>query len=286
MQVAPSQRYVSCATPTGLHRLGYLEWGDPANPNVVVCVHGLTRCARDFDALARSLVDRYRVICPDMPGRGSSDWLKNPAEYEIPVYVSDCVTLIARLDVEQVDWVGTSMGGLIGMALAAMPGAPIRRLVLNDAGPVLSAVSLARIGQYVGNAPRFPDFDSAVQYIRTIAASFGPHTVEEWNFLTDVVVRKQADESYVAHYDPALSIPFRKIVMNRDIELWHLYDAVRAKTLVIRGAESDLLPRATAEQMRRRGPMAEVVEFEGVGHAPTLMHGDQTAVVRDFLLRA
>jgi pimeloyl-ACP methyl ester carboxylesterase len=286
MQVAPSQRYVSCATPTGLHRLGYLEWGDPANPNVVVCVHGLTRCARDFDALARALVDRYRVICPDMPGRGSSDWLKNPAEYEIPIYVSDCVTLIARLDVEQVDWVGTSMGGLIGMALAAMPGAPIRRLVLNDAGPILSAASLARIGQYVGNAPRFPDFDSAVQYIRTIAASFGPHTDEEWNFLTDVVVRKQADESYVAHYDPALSIPFRKIVMNRDIELWHLYDAVRAKTLVIRGADSDLLPRATAEQMRRRGPMAEVVEFEGVGHAPTLMHGDQTAVVRDFLLRA
>ncbi len=286
MQVAPSQRYVSCATPTGLHRLGYLDWGDPANPNVVVCVHGLTRCARDFDPFARALVDRYRVICPDMPGRGSSDWLKNPAEYEIPIYVSDCVTLIARLDVEQVDWVGTSMGGLIGMALAAMPGAAIRRLVLNDAGPVLSAASLARIGQYVGNAPRFPDFGSAVQYIRTIAASFGPHTDEEWNFLTDVVVRKQADESYVAHYDPALSIPFRKIVMNRDIELWHLYDAVRAKTLVIRGAESDLLPRATAEQMRRRGPMAEVVELEGVGHAPTLMHGDQTAVVRDFLLRA
>jgi pimeloyl-ACP methyl ester carboxylesterase len=151
MQVAPVQRYVSCATPTGLHRLGYLEWGDPANPNVVVCVHGLTRCAQDFGALARALVDRYRVICPDMPGRGSSDWLKNPAEYEMPIYVSDCVTLIARLDVEEVDWVGTSMGGLIGMALAAMPGAPIRRLVLNDAGPVLSAASLARIGQYVGN---------------------------------------------------------------------------------------------------------------------------------------
>lgn len=286
MQVAPIQRYVSCATPTGLHRLGYLEWGDPANPNVVICVHGLTRCARDFDALARALVDRYRVICPDMPGRGSSDWLKNPAEYEIPVYVSDCVTLIARLDVEQVDWVGTSMGGLIGMALASMPGAPIRRLVLNDAGPVLSALSLARIGQYVGNAPRFPDFNAAVQYIRTVAAPFGPHTDEEWHFLTEVVVRKQADETYIAHYDPALSIPFRKIVMNRDIELWHLYDAVRAKTLVIRGAESDLLPRATAEQMRRRGPMAEVVEFEGIGHAPTLMHDDQTAVVRDFLLRA
>ncbi|MFM9881628.1 MAG: alpha/beta fold hydrolase [Burkholderiales bacterium] len=286
MQVAPIQRYVSCATPTGLHRLGYLEWGDPANPNVVICVHGLTRCARDFDALARALVDRYRVICPDMPGRGSSDWLKNPAEYEIPVYVSDCVTLIARLDVEQVDWVGTSMGGLIGMALASMPGAPIRRLVLNDAGPVLSALSLARIGQYVGNAPRFPDFNAAVQYIRTVAAPFGPHTDEEWHFLTEVVVRKQADETYIVHYDPALSIPFRKIVMNRDIELWHLYDAVRAKTLVIRGAESDLLPRATAEQMRRRGPMAEVVEFEGIGHAPTLMHDDQTAVVRDFLLRA
>jgi pimeloyl-ACP methyl ester carboxylesterase len=284
--MTPTQRYVVCATPSGLHRLAYLEWGDPANPNVVVCVHGLTRCARDFDGLARALVDRYRVVCPDMPGRGASDWLKNPNEYEIPHYVADCVTLIARLDVENVDWVGTSMGGLIGMALACLPGAPIRRLVLNDAGPVVTAVSLARIGQYLGNAPHFPDFEAAVQYIRTIAAPFGHHSDDEWRFLTEVVVRKQPDGSFKAHYDPAISVPFRKMLGTRDVELWPLYEAVRAKTLVTRGAESDLLTRATAEAMRQRGPRAEIVEFAGVGHAPTLMHDDQTAVVREFLLRA
>ncbi len=286
MRITSIQRYVWCATPSGLHRLAYLEWGDPANEKVVVCVHGLTRCARDFDALARALVDQYRVIGPDMPGRGASDWLKNPAEYEIATYVADCVTLIARLNVETVDWVGTSMGGLIGMALACMPGAPIRRLVLNDAGPVVAAISLARIGQYVGHAPRFPDFEAAVAYIRTIAAPFGPHSEEEWRFLTEVVVRKQADGSYLAHYDPAISVPFRKMQANHDIELWPLYDALKAATLVVRGAESDLLTRTTAAAMRQRGPRAEVVEFAGVGHAPTLLHDDQTAVVREFLLRA
>ena len=286
MPSTSTQRHVLCVTPSGLHRLGYLEWGDPANPKVVVCVHGLTRCARDFDALARALADHYRVICPDMPGRGASDWLKNPAEYEIPTYVADCVTLIARLGVEEVDWVGTSMGGLIGMALACMQDAPIRRLVLNDAGPVVTAVSLARIAQYVGHTPCFPDFNAAVHFIRSVAAPFGPHTDEEWRFLTEVVMRKQPDGTLIAHYDPAIRVPFLKMVANRDVELWHLYDAVRAKTLLLRGAQSDLLTRATAGQMQHRGPRAEVVEFAGVGHAPTLMHDDQIAAVKEFLLRA
>ncbi len=285
MSQLPQPKFVTCVSPSGLHRLAYYEWGDPRNDKVVVCVHGLTRSGRDFDALARALSDRFRVICPDMPGRGASAWLKNPMEYQIPTYVADCVTLIARAGAEQVDWVGTSMGGLIGMALASLAGHPIRKLVLNDAGPVITAQSLERIGTYLGKAPRFPDFGAAEQFIRTICAPFGPHTDGEWRFLTEVVMRAQADGSYAVHYDPAIAVPYHATRTGADVEMWPLYDAIRIPTLVIRGAQSDLLRHETVEAMRRRGPHAEVAEFAGVGHAPTLMHEDQIAVVRAFLER-
>ena len=280
----PRQHSVQCLSPRGLHRIAYLEWGDAANGNVLVCVHGLTRCARDFDNLARSLCDRYRVICPDIAGRGNSDWLADPLLYGIPQYVADMVTLVARLDVEKVDWVGTSMGALIGMGLAAQPNTPVRKLVLNDAGPVVTKVSLERIATYVGAAPVFPDFGSALQYVRAVSTSFGPHTDEEWRFLTEVVVRKQADGRYKMHYDPGLAEPFKHQMPEGDLELWPLYDAVRSPVLVLRGEQSDLLRRDTCEAMTKRGPKAKVVELPGVGHAPTLMHADQIAIVRDFLL--
>ena len=279
----PRQRFVQCLSPKGLHRIAYLEWGDAANANVLVCVHGLTRCARDFDNFARAMADRYRVICPDVAGRGQSDWLADPMAYSIPQYVSDMVTLIARLDVEKVDWVGTSMGGLIGLALAAQPNTPIAKLVLNDAGPVVTKVSLERIATYVGVAPQFPSIEAADRYIRAVSATFGPHTDAQWRFLTEVVVRKQSDGSYRMHYDPKLAEPFKQQMPEGDLELWPLYDAVRGPMLVVRGALSDLLTRQTCESMKTRGPKAKVVEIEGVGHAPTLMHDDQIAVVRGFL---
>lgn len=280
----PRQHFVQCLSPKGLHRIAYLEWGDAANGNVLVCVHGLTRCARDFDVFARAMADRYRVICPDVAGRGHSDWLADPMAYQIPQYVSDMVTLIARLDVEKVDWVGTSMGGLIGLALAAQPGTPVRKLVLNDAGPVITKVSLERIATYVGIAPQFPSIEAADRYIRAVSATFGPHTDAEWRFLTEVVVRKQPDGSYRMHYDPRLAEPFKHQMPEKDLELWPLYDAVRSPMLVVRGALSDLLTRETCEAMQGRGPQAKFVEIEGVGHAPTLMHEDQVSAVRGFLL--
>ncbi|MGB8437073.1 MAG: alpha/beta hydrolase [Burkholderiales bacterium] len=280
------RRSVQCATPGGLHRLSYLEWGAPRPVRgVVICVHGLTRCARDFDSLAMALSDQYRVICPDMPGRGYSDWLKNPLEYALPTYVSDLVTLIARLDVEHVDWVGTSMGGLIGMALAAQPGTPIRRLLLNEAGPLVRAEALERIGRYLGQAPAFAAFGDAERYVRAVSAPFGPHSDAEWRFLTEHIVRQQPDGSYVVHYDPKLAVPFSVDLPHRDIDLWGLWDNIECPTLVIRGALSDLLDRPTVAEMRVRGPRAEVVELAGVGHAPTLMKPDQIAIVRDFLMR-
>lgn len=280
------RRSVQCASPGGLHRLSYLEWGAPqAERGVVVCVHGLTRCARDFDPLAQALAHQYRVICPDMPGRGYSDWLKNPMEYALPTYVNDIVTLIARLDVEAVDWVGTSMGGLIGMALAAQPGAPIRRMVLNEAGPLVRAESLDRIARYVGRAPRFATFEDAERYVRDVSAPFGPHSDPEWRFLAEHVMRQQSDGSYVVHYDPQIGAAFNEKVPHEDIDLWGLWDSIACPTLVIRGALSDLLDRETVAAMRARGPRAASVEVAGVGHAPTLMKTDQIAIVRDFLMQ-
>jgi pimeloyl-ACP methyl ester carboxylesterase len=276
---------VLCASPSGLHRLAYVEWGDPGNPRVLVCVHGLTRCARDFDALARALAAHYRVVCPDMPGRGESDWLGNPMDYATPTYVNSVVTLIARLGAEAVDWVGTSMGGLVGMALASLERTPVRRLVLNEAGPLVMAQALDRIATYVGKAPAFPDFDAAVRYVRAVSVPFGPHADGEWRFLTEHVVRRQPDGSFRVHYDPAIAVPFDAQAPHQDLELWPLWEAIRAPTLVIRGEHSDLLARETVERMRTTGPRAEGVEFAGVGHAPTLMHDDQIAVVREFLLR-
>ena len=264
--------------------MSYLEWGDPRNRDVLVCVHGLTRSGRDFDDLARALCGQFRVVCPDVAGRGDSERLADPMLYGVPQYVADMVTLIARLDVEAVSWVGTSLGGLIGMALAAQPGTPVKRLVLNDAGPVITKTSLERIATYVGNTPKFDSFEKAEQYVRTISAPFGPHSDEQWRFLTETWVRRNADGSFSAHYDPRIADAFKATIPEKDLTLWPVYDAVRCPTLVLRGEHSDLLARDTTTQMASRGPKARVVEVQGVGHAPTLMHADQIAIVRDFLL--
>lgn len=280
------RRFVQCASPKGLHRLSYLEWGEARNPAVLICGHGLTRCARDFDVLARALSVRYRVVCPDMAGRGDSDWLDDPMLYAIPQYVADVVTLIARLDAHSVHWLGTSMGGLIGMMLAAQAGTPLAKLVLNDAGPVITRAALERIATYLGAAPAFASIEAAERYVRTVSAPFGPHSDAQWRFLTEVVVRRNPDGSYRLHYDPRIAEPYRAHMPAGDLELWPVYDAVRCPTLVLRGADSDLLTRATCAQMAARGPHAKVVEFPGVGHAPTLLHPGQIAVVREFLFAA
>ena len=280
---APRRRSVQCASPRGLHRISYLEWGDARNRDVVVCAHGLTRNGRDFDDLARTLCGRWRVICPDVAGRGDSDRLPDPMLYALPQYVADMVTLIARLDVEAVNWVGTSMGGLIGMALAAQQGSPIQRLVVNDAGPLISLVSLQRIGAYVGNTPVFSTIEQAVDYVRMICAPFGPHSDAQWRQLTEAWMKKD-EQGWRPNYDPRIAEAYRAALPDKDLESWPLYDAIRCPTLVLRGELFDLLSRETATQMTRRGPKARLFEVKGVGHAPTLMHPDQIAVVREFLM--
>ncbi len=279
----PRRRSVQCASPNGLHRMSYLEWGDPRNRDVLVCVHGLTRNGRDFDDLARALCGRWRVVCPDVAGRGDSDRLADPSSYAVPQYVADMVTLIARLDVEAVSWLGTSMGGLIGMALAAQPGTPVSRLVLNDAGPVVSLASLQRIGTYLGLAPALPTIEQAEAFVRLICAPFGPHSDAQWRRLTEAWMKKTGD-GWQPNYDPLIAEPYRATMPKKDLELWPLYDVVRCPTLVLRGEHSDLLSRQTTQEMASRGPKARVFEVQGVGHAPSLMHDDQIAVIREFLM--
>lgn len=280
------QQTVQCLGPSGLHRMAYTEWGDHYNPRVLICVHGLTRNGRDFDALAEAMSRHYRVICPDVVGRGQSSRLRDPAAYAVPQYAADMVTLIARLGVERVDWVGTSMGGLIGMALAALEGAPINRLVLNDVGPVITVEALQRIATYVGTDPTWNTFEEALAYVKSISAPFGALSEAQWWQLTESSVARRADGRWGFLYDPQIAAPFKASFVEQDIDLWPMYERIACPTLAIRGAESDLLTAATWQQMGGRGPRARLAEIPGVGHAPMFLDEAQISVVRDFLLAA
>jgi len=278
---------VKCLSAAGFHHMAYVEWGDAANPKVLVCVHGLTRCSRDFDFFAQAMADKYRVVCPDVVGRGRSDWLRNKSLYSIPQYCADMTTLLAKLNAEAVHWVGTSMGGLIGMALACQPETPITRLVLNDVGPVITAVSLERIGTYLGTAPRFDSIEQAEAFVRFVSATFGRFSDEQWRHLTVHVTRTTSDGKVELAYDPGIAQAFREMQASgggKDVEMWPLYDGIACPTLLLRGATSDLLTHEAAVQMSRRGPSAKLVEVPGVGHAPMLMDTAQVAPVREFLL--
>jgi pimeloyl-ACP methyl ester carboxylesterase len=268
--------------------MAYWEWGDAANPRVLVCVHGLSRQGRDFDTLARAMCGEYRVVCPDVVGRGRSDWLDDPMGYTIPHYVADMVTLLARLNGATVDWVGTSMGGLIGLGVAALANTPLRRLVLNDVGPTIQPEALARIGTYLGQPMRWTSVDEAADGLRAISQGFGPHTREQWVALTTPQLKPDGQGGFVPHYDPRIAVPFRAVTPELaavgEAALWAAYDRVPCRTLLVRGAESDLLSHATAVDMTQRGPKATLVEIDGVGHAPMFVQPAQVQLVREFLL--
>ena len=295
----PTLNYVSCPDASGSHRMAYWLWGDEQAPHLVVCAHGLSRQGRDFDALARALIARrpqLRIACPDVVGRGRSEWLSDPMGYGIPTYVADMLKMLQVLHsaapVHTLDWVGTSMGGLIGMALAGTPRlplpAPMRRLVLNDVGPVIQWRALQRIGGYLGQTGRFESVQQAAEAMWQVSQGFGPHTREQWLALSQAMVRAGEGGGFTLHYDPAIAVPFRALdepaAVAGQAALWQLYDGIRARTLLLRGAQSDLLSRETAREMMRRGPKPRLVEFEGVGHAPTLVAPDQVEAVASFLL--
>ena len=328
----PTLNYLSCPDASGSHRMAYWQWGSPASSHVVVCAHGLSRQGRDFDVLAQALCDKtvglaggIRVVCPDVAGRGESDWLPDPMGYQIPCYAADMLAMLAQLHaqapIKTLDWVGTSMGGLIGILICGQPGlsdagppqgakaplagsaareaasvgatllpVPVRKLVLNDVGPALQYSALLRIGTYLGQAGHFNNVEDAADAMWAISSGFGPHTSEQWLALSQHMVRPVSpDERRLRmHYDPAIAVPFRQATEATTLQgeaiLWQLYDNITAQTLLVRGKNSDLLSPETAQAMGRRGPHARLVEFAGVGHAPTLIARDQVAAVTGFLL--
>lgn len=286
--------------PHGFHRLAYTEWGNPSNPHVAVCVHGLTRNSRDFDFLAIALENDCHVVCPDIAGRGKSDWLAHSEDYSYPVYLSDMAALLARIgpgtrvsrfiarllrlpSERYIDWVGTSMGGLIGMMLAAQPKSPIRRLIMNDVGWLVPAEALRRLGDYVGKNPRFASLEEFEANYRKVCATFGPLTDAQWRHLVTHSMKKFDDGSYGFKYDPKIGEPFKSGFF-QDVDLWQIWEKVRCPVLILRGAESDLLLKETAVKMCERKARTELVEFPGIGHAPMLMSSDQIKTLRDFLL--
>ncbi len=283
--------------------MAYWQWGNPTAAHVVVCVHGLSRQGRDFDVLAAHLAatakGEIRVICPDVVGRGESDWLKDAMGYQIPAYAADMLALLGQLHAQAaiitLDWVGTSMGGLIGMVICGQPGLPlpvaVNKLVLNDVGPAIEWPSIVRIGTYLGAPIRFDSVQQAADAMWAISTGFGPHTPEQWLALTQPMLRPVThapDSKLRLHYDPALAVPFKQATQASTLQgekiLWQLYDNISAQTLLLRGADSDLLSPATAQAMGQRGPKARLIEFAGVGHAPTLIAADQLAAVTGFLL--
>lgn len=294
----PTLNYLMCPDAAGGHRMAYWQWGEPQSSHVVVCVHGLTRQGRDFDTLAQGLCRQaaapIRVICPDVAGRGQSDWLKDPALYQIPSYAADMLVLLGQLQPGQLDWVGTSMGGVIGMILAGQPDlplpVPIRRLVLNDVGPVMQWQALQRIGEYLGQTGQFASLQQAADALWATSSSFGPHTPAQWLALSAPMVKPMPEcPGYLTlRYDPAIALPFRSVtpesVAQGEAMLWQLYDNIKAATLLVRGAQSDLLTLETAQAMTQRGPRALLRQFEGVGHAPTFVADDQVQAVTSFLL--
>lgn len=296
----PTLNYVHCPDASGGHRMAFWQWGDSSAAHLVVCVHGLARQGRDFDTLARALAERssrpIRIVCPDIVGRGRSDWLKDPMAYQFPTYAADMLVLLAHLHqqspVQTLDWVGTSMGGLIGLIICAQPDLPlpvkIRRLVLNDVGPVIEAAALQRIGAYLGETGRFETVQQAADATWAVSTTFGPHTPAQWLALSQAMVRPHPDGGLTLHYDPAIAVPVRAASRDSaeqgEAMLWQLYDALTCQTLLLRGALSDLLSPGTALAMTQRGPRARLVEFAGVGHAPTLVAPDQVEAVAAFVL--
>jgi len=297
----PTLEFVTCPDAHGGHRMAYWQWGQPDSSHVVLCVHGLTRQGRDFDVLAQALCAHansmgrsLRVVCPDVVGRGQSDWLKDPQGYQIPFYAADMLALLQQLQPATLDWVGTSMGGLIGMVVAGLHNTPVcarvHRLVLNDVGPTVEWQALQRIGQYLGKTGAFANEQQAADALWTVSRSFGPHTPAEWLALSRPMLKTLGDGSgrLTLHYDPALAGPFAATTPESAAQgealLWQAYDQISAQTLLVRGADSDLLSRQTAKAMTERGPRARLLEFANVGHAPTFVADDQVQAVVSFLL--
>ena len=277
--------YVQCIDGDSTHRMAYHAWGNPRNPKVLLCVHGLTRRGSDFKTLAEAMCEDYYVVCPDMVGRGDSDRLSNPMQYAVPQYVADIAQLVKTLGVSQVDWLGTSMGGLIGMVYAAMPNSPIRKMLINDVGPKIEAQAIARLGSYVGQPFSFANRADALNRLNIICASFGEHTPDEWETYNGPMLVER-NGLWIMHYDPDIAVPFASVnpLMAKagEMAMWHAFKQIHIPMLIVRGAQSDLLSAATVAQMCKVNSYARSIEIPNVGHAPAFVKKEQIALAQEF----
>ncbi len=277
--------YVECVNGESSHRMAYHAWGDPSNPRVLLCVHGLTRRGSDFKTLAQAMCQDYYVVCPDVVGRGDSDRLANPMQYAVPQYVADMIALVKQLGVSQVNWFGTSMGGLIGMVYAAMPNSPISKLLINDVGPRIEPEAIARLGSYVGQPFSFANRAHALEKLNTICATFGDHTPEEWEVYNGPML-VQREGQWVMHYDPDIAVPFASVnpIMAKagEMAMWHAFKQIHIPILIVRGGNSDLLSAATVAEMCKSNPYARSIEIPNVGHAPAFVKAEQIALAKEF----
>lgn len=303
---APRVESIACTGPAGIHRMAYYEWGDPDNPDVLLCVHGLTRNGRDFDRIAERLCGSFRVICPDVVGRGLSDWLANPAGYQVPQYAADMVTLLGRIQPKSLNWLGTSMGGLIAMVYSGLvakamrgkppvsrmsasipePLVPISRLILNDVGPRIEPASLLRIGAYLSEVKNFASYQQALAYIRDVSTSFGLKTDEQWDMFARHYFVKQGGH-WIKHYDPAIAVGFTgmpaEAMAKGEQYLWSVFESIQAPILVLHGEQSDLLTHTSVKRMKDCNPRVSAIDIAGVGHAPSLLNDDEIDHVEAFL---
>ena len=276
------QYYFNGLNDDGFHKLAYVEWGDPQNRDIIVCVHGLTLNGRYFDWFSKACEDHYRVICPDVVGRGRSDWVP-PNNYWYPQYVRDSASLMARLGTDKVNWVGTSMGGLIGVHVAALPNHPIKRLVLNDVGPFVSEAAQRGISDYIGKDERFANHDELEAHLRKLYPKFGDLTPVQWRHLARVGGMETEDNDLRLAYDPAIRHAFAG--WKGDFTMWDLWDKIDIPVLILRGSESNILSQETLDEMLARNHNATCHVFDGIGHAPPLMAGDQIDIILDFLAK-
>lgn len=275
-------QYVTSCSTGGLHQLAYTDWGDLNNPNVLICSHGLTRNKHDFDVLAEKLSAKRRVICFDLPGRGESSWLNNKMAYDYTQYVVDALMVIARANIDKVDWLGTSMGGLLGMALSSLPDSPINKLIINDVGPYLPKAALQRIAEYVGQQPAFDTTEELGRYIRTVYAGFGDLSEQQWDMMLTYGQRQLDNGQFTLNYDPEISNVFLNKSLE-DINLWPVWEAIKQPTLVIKGETSDLLMDETAKKMTTTGPKPTLATIPNTAHAPALMNGTDIQMVEGWL---
>ena len=285
----PQDKIILLPTPSNpvpLRKLAYREWGD-ANAPAVICVHGLSRLGRDFDPLAEKLSAKYRVICPDMAGRGGSDWLDDKNQYNYFTYIADISLLLAQLRITQLDWIGTSMGGIIGMMMGAQNPALIKRMVINDIGSVVSAAGLQRILTFVGSKTMFDSRAEAMDVLKTYLAPFGITQEADWQFMCDITFKPLPDGKLTFHYDPDITKPFREAATQAgtvvDVDLTAFWALLHCPILILRGSESDILSKATAQAMLNRAYPTKLVEFQNVGHAPALLSPDQIQTITEWL---